>query len=208
MSTVQFPLYVGETYTASLHQIDGTVVEADVGATEVVPGAFNVTFATAPDGFYRIVVSDVDGALFTDTVSINSGNAINIVTSEAEAAGTATVSTAIAGFNQNLGDLQQEVQQQFATLPGDVAEVILINPANKLATNTTGLVTTSNPSTSTAGSLHTPAQVVDALLQELIGAATFPDGSLGKAIQDTFKNGDNIKVTVGAVSRTGLHEKV
>ena len=116
-----------------MHQIDGTVVEADVGATEVVPGAFNVTFATVPNGFYRIVVSDVDGALFTDTVSINSGNAINIVTSEAESAGAATVSTAIAGFNQNLGDLQQESQQQFAALNGKLpantaAQIALIAP--------------------------------------------------------------------------------
>ena len=52
------------------------------------------------------------------------------------------------------------------------------------------------------------ASVPNALLQALIGAATFPDGSVGKALQDTFKDGDNIQVDVGGVTRTGLHTKV
>ena len=126
MSTVQFPLYVGETYTTTLHEIDGTVVQANATATEVAPGAFNTTFATVPNGFYRIVVSDADGALFTDTVVINAANTINIVTSEAR----------------------------------------------------------------TTGSSHSPADVVIALLQHDIGSIIFPSGSVGKAIQDTFKDGD------------------
>ena len=124
MSTVQFSLYVGETftetrevdgvevevevyvaeeYTATLHEIDGTVVEEDVEADEVVPGAFNVPFGTVPNGFYRVVVSDVNGPLFTDTVVINSANAINVVTGEARVIDAVTVSNlSELLFNQGL----------------------------------------------------------------------------------------------------------
>jgi len=45
-------------------------------------------------------------------------------------------------------------------------------------------------------------------LEELIDGVTFPAGSVGESLQKTFKDGDNIQVDVGGVTRTGLHTKV
>ena len=82
MTTIQFPLYTGGSYTASLYQINGTQIQTDVPANEIVPGVFNVDFETVPDGFYRIVVSSNGAPLFTDTVEVVASNEINNVSSE------------------------------------------------------------------------------------------------------------------------------
>lgn len=82
MTTIQFPLYTGESYTATLYQINGTQIQADVPASEIVPGVFNVDFATIPNGFYRIVASSNGAPLFTDTVEVVASNEINNVSSE------------------------------------------------------------------------------------------------------------------------------
>lgn len=82
MTTIQFPLYTGESYTATLYEINGTQIQANVPANEIIPGVFNVDFETVPDGFYRIVVSSSGAPLYTDTVKVAASKEINNVVSE------------------------------------------------------------------------------------------------------------------------------
>ena len=70
-------------------------------------------------------------------------------------------------------------------------EAILANPDVPLANNAQGQLEASNVTVEVAngGSLHTPQDVVVALLQRLLAAQELPDGSVGKALQDARKYG-------------------
>lgn len=72
-------------------------------------------------------------------------------------------------------------------------EAILENPNVPLANNTQGQLEASNVTVQVAsgGSLHTPQNVVDALLQFLINSQVWPDGTFARAVQDANKFGQS-----------------
>ena len=114
----------------------------------------------------------------------------------------------------------------------DVADLVLANPANPIVTNTSGSVTTSNPSTGGTGSAHTAADVAALILanpttpiaNNTSGAVATTGGGESLTVQDisnqlerdggpldtTFKSGDTIqhRGLDGVVQATVIQTKV
>ena len=142
------------------------------------------------------LLNEMDGEAFMQLLADRLEQAIND-----EADGSMTLAGLVSLIRSDLeraGGLLETSANGVGLSAADInaiAAAILASPTNPIATNSSGAVTTSNPTTGGVGSAHTPADVVTALLQQLVTGVTFPAGSVGESIQDVFKDGDRLRHT-------------